>query len=60
MRGGDALRRSMFMLLRGDGILDTNYSCACATPHLRRRVHLKLEDNVKTEQDPGEEPAEQK
>lgn len=39
----------MFILLRGEEILDTNYSCAYATPHLLRRVHLYLEDNVKTE-----------
>lgn len=39
----------MFILLRGKKILDTNYSCDYATPHLMRRVHLYLEDNIKTE-----------
>lgn len=41
----------MFILLRGERILDTNYSCAYANPHLLRRVHLYLEDDMETETD---------
>lgn len=39
----------MFILLRGEGILDTNYSCAYANPHLLRSVRLYLEDDIETE-----------
>lgn len=45
----DTEEKQMFILLRGEGILDTNYSCAYAPPHLMRRVHLYLEDSIKTE-----------
>lgn len=31
------------------GILDTNYSCADATPHLMRRVRSYLKDDIKAE-----------
>lgn len=50
----------MFILLKGEGILDTNYSCTYATPHLMRRVCLYLKDNIKTEtEEKSEELTEQ-
>lgn len=49
MKRLETVRKGVFILLQGQEILDTNYSCACSTSHLTSRVHLYLEDNINSE-----------
>lgn len=56
IRGGETLRKRVFILLQGEKILDTNYSCADAThPHERRPfVPGRLKQGRRTQQGENE------
>lgn len=51
MRGGETLRKRVFILLKGEKILDTNYSYADATRSLMRSVCLEDREDWNIEEE---------